>query len=124
MALFRIRMYARGTVIWPALYRPVYVLSACSMSFLTASRLPLKPTLGMRIRDEYKRYKNETGTCQCVLREKKGNEKTICRFDFDFRPDLDRSWFVRSCRVPFSFFFARKCFQGTFRSWKKLLVLS
>lgn len=43
MALFRIRMCARGTVIWPALYRPVTQLAVCTASLLTAPRLSVSP---------------------------------------------------------------------------------
>lgn len=86
MALFRIRVCARGTVIWPALYHPVYVLAVCSTSFLTAPCL--YKTVVYAYSGRVQRYKNETGTCQYVQCEKKEKIKRKL-VSVQFRLSLD-----------------------------------
>ena len=92
VALFRIRMCARGTVIWPALYRPVYVVGCVLYVFLNGSSSVCIRVFGTSTTIQ----KRDRGACQCVRRrskkkKKEDEEENRCRFNFDFRPiQIDR----------------------------------
>lgn len=101
VALFCIRVCARETVIWPALYRPVYVVVCVLYVFLNGSSSVCKPA-AYAYSGRVQRYKNETGACQCVRRRviKKEDKENRCRFNFDFRPiQIDRGSLLHPCSI-------------------------